>query len=358
MQRSYPAPTDQALYLVLPGLLTCAARWQADYGGLGRYPALEWLWSRGRPVEPCADALETLLCRHFGAGADAPMGALTRLAVTDGMPEGYWFCADPVHLTVGMDDLILSRAVGPSLTDDENDALVARINDHFQARPWTLHAAAPGRWHLYLEADPGLATVPLSRAMGRRVGGLLPREGAAAQAWQRDLTELQMLLFGAPENEAREARGEAPVNSLWLWGGGRWPNPSPPEKWAAACGRGPLLEGLCRWTGTPLHPLPDNAAAWRPSGSGQGPVLVVLEDLFAAAVADDVEAWMHALAALEQAWFEPLRQDLGRGRFRHLVIQGEDGRGIWLDGRARWRWWRRPRPFGECHGTTDGGHAP
>ncbi|MCG5500243.1 hypothetical protein [Ectothiorhodospira lacustris] len=348
MQRFVTSPTEQVLHLVLPGLLTRTAGWQADYGNLGRYPALEWLWSRGGPTPVRADDLETLLCRHYGADTDAPVAALTRLAAVANVPAGYWFCADPVHLTVGTDDLVLSRVVGPSLTAAESDALVTLINDHFQERSWRLHSAAPGYWHLCLEQDPGLSTVPLSRALGQRVGGLLPRESAAARAWQRDLTELQMLLFGAPVNAAREARGEVTVNSLWLWGGGRWPCPPPPAALATAHGHGALLEGLCRWTGTPLHPVPESATAWLASGPPQGHVLVVLEDLFPAAAGDDIEAWMNAMTVLEQNWFEPLRQALARGRLRHLMIQGEDGRGVRLDGGSRRRWWRRSRPFGEC----------
>ncbi|MFX8910711.1 hypothetical protein ABTN03_18850, partial [Acinetobacter baumannii] len=35
----------------------------------------------------------------------------------------------------------------------------------------------------------------------------------------RVINEAQMLLFDAPENQARDARGAAPVNGLWLWGG-------------------------------------------------------------------------------------------------------------------------------------------
>ncbi|WP_090206186.1 hypothetical protein [Ectothiorhodospira magna] len=331
-------------HLLVPGLLTSVSQWQIDHGDIGRYPALEWLWSRGRPVACGADGLETLLCRYFGANTPAPVGALTRLAVDEAMAEGYWFRAEPVHLTVGTDDLILSEVVGPSLTAAENDALVTRINTHFQSRPWRLLSAAPGHWHLYLETDPGLTTVPLSQVLGRRVGPWQP-QGMAAQAWQRDLTELQMLLFDAPENQAREARGLLPVNSLWLWGGGAWPVLASPRSWDAAFGDHALLAGCCRWSGTPLYPVPDSALSWLATGKTHGPVLVVLEDVQAAVLADDVEAWMAAMNTLERTWFEPLRQAVVSGRIGPWVIQGEEGRGVWLDGRSRWRWWRRPRPW-------------
>jgi hypothetical protein len=31
------------LHLLIPGLLDRAREWQSDYGGVGRYPSLEWL---------------------------------------------------------------------------------------------------------------------------------------------------------------------------------------------------------------------------------------------------------------------------------------------------------------------------
>src|SRR5690606_4093503 len=39
--------------------------------------------------------------------------------------------------------------------------------------------------------------------------------------WRRLVNELQMLWFDHPVNQAREARGLRPVNSVWLYGGGR-----------------------------------------------------------------------------------------------------------------------------------------
>ena len=41
--------------------------------------------------------------------------------------------------------------------------------------------------------------------------------------WHSILNEIQMVLHEHPVNEAREGRGEPPVNSVWLWGAGPMP---------------------------------------------------------------------------------------------------------------------------------------
>jgi len=42
-------------------------------------------------------------------------------------------------------------------------------------------------------------------------------KGVEALHWHQLFNEIQMLLFSHPVNEAREVRGELPVNSVWLW---------------------------------------------------------------------------------------------------------------------------------------------
>jgi hypothetical protein len=96
--------------------------------------------------------------------------------------------------------------------------LCAALNEHFAGRAWRFCAASAAPVCAARQV-PGIETVPLSQAAGRNVRGLLPK-GAEAARWHRVFNEIQMLLFAHPVNEAREARGELPVNSLWLWGGG------------------------------------------------------------------------------------------------------------------------------------------
>ena len=54
---------------------------------------------------------------------------------------------------------------------------------------------------------------------GGEPADLLPA-GNEGSVWRRRMNEAQMVLHAHPGNEAREARGELPVNSVWFWGAG------------------------------------------------------------------------------------------------------------------------------------------
>jgi hypothetical protein len=79
--------------------------------------------------------------------------------------------------------------------------------------------------------------------------------------WQRILTEIQMALYAHPLNQAREARGELLVSSLWLWGGGR-AMPFNPD---CSLGLNPSQPPLVR--GGAGSALPLTRGSWRGLGS-------------------------------------------------------------------------------------------
>src|SRR6266516_108636 len=54
-----------------------------------------------------------------------------------------------------------------------------------------------------------------------------------------------MVLHSHAVNEAREARGEPAVNSVWFWGGGRVPRVAT-ERWHSVSADEPLALGLAR----------------------------------------------------------------------------------------------------------------
>ncbi|MCG5524884.1 hypothetical protein LRB11_08080 [Ectothiorhodospira haloalkaliphila] len=344
--------TQPVLHLFVPGLLHKVPEWLASYGEVGRYPALEWLLSRGA-LHPSRDwPCETALCRLFGIREGTPAGALTRMACHPDAPlTGRWLCAEPVYLEAGIDDLVLTEASQLGLSWPEAEALTALVNEHFTHRPWTLKASAPDHWHIHVseDVDPGLETRPLSAAVGQRIGRLLPRKGAQADAWLQDLNELQMLLHPALVNQEREGRGCKPINSLWVWGEDPLPSSPTQAPLAAAFGQGRLLEGLCRWGQVPCQPLTENADALLEAG-GEGECLVVLEEVWAPAAYDDIEGWRMGMEVLERAWFEPLLKAVQRGRVRSLQLHAGDGSIAVLGPTARWQFWRRPRSLNDLLG--------
>lgn len=134
--------------------------------------------------------------------------------------DSYWLCADPVHLQIDRDQLLLQQAAVGDLAVAEAEQVVAMLNRHFEADGLRLHAVSPLEWVMQSPRSLDLAAPAPGRVAGRPAGPFLPR-GADA-AWARRVTnEAQMLLHGSPVNQARENAGRAPLNSLWLWGGGR-----------------------------------------------------------------------------------------------------------------------------------------
>jgi hypothetical protein len=162
-------------------------------------------------------SLENYLCELFGVPHQhgAPIAPIS--ASFDGLGEGCWLRADPVHLRMQRDQMVL--VPGGEVSAGEAGQLCAALNDHFAGQGMEFFAPHPQRWYVRLDKLPDIETLPLSQAAGRDVRGMLPA-GPEAARWHQVLNETQMLLFAQPVNEAREARGELPINSLWFWGAG------------------------------------------------------------------------------------------------------------------------------------------
>lgn len=184
---------------------------------------LQRLLARGR-VEWLDIAGEEFLCRQFGVTRqqDWPLAALARLGQGLPVDDVYWMLASPVHLLLQRDSFLLAPPAPLVLAADEQEALRGSLNRHFAGEGLELLPGAHAGWFMRLKTPPGLSTTLLDTAVGRDVAACLP-QGKDAQRWRRLLNEMQMLLFEHEVNQAREARGEPVVNSLWIHGGGTLP---------------------------------------------------------------------------------------------------------------------------------------
>jgi hypothetical protein len=140
-----------------------------------------------------------------------------------------------------------------------------------------------------------------------------------------------MLLHAHPVNEAREARGEPQVNSLWLWGGGRAPRAAQ-GRWISVSADDPVALGLARLAGAHAQPLPAGLAAWLQHAPQEGRHLVVLDGL----------RYAQQVEALERDWFAPLAAALRAGRIGMLSLHVPDSAAAFetVRGDLR-RFWRR-----------------
>src|SRR3569832_1817754 len=188
-----------------------------------RLPALPTLLARGTRQSSPTEEMEAVLCEALDIARqqDWQVAPISHEADDSVAGAAYWLRADPVHLRVMRDRIVLADSDTLELTQPEADALTAAIGQHFGAglSPIACH---PKRWYLRLDAAPRLTTHARSVAVGCDIDPLLPHNDDAMQ-FRTWLNEVQMLLHDHPVNLAREARGALPINALWLWGGGPLP---------------------------------------------------------------------------------------------------------------------------------------
>lgn len=328
----WPEPDDQAAFARLhcPGLSTLLARSRL---------------SRRRPL-----SAEATLCDCLGydeSVAYAPLRLLGEAAGVDAA-EGYWLCADPVHLRLHQERLILADGGGLGITLDEARSVVADLNVHF-AEVGRFHVATAERWYLQLPAHAELGCFdvpPLSATTGRRIGQQLP-ETPQTRWLRRLLNEAQMLLHRHPANAQREEKGLSTINSLWLWGAGLLPA-VPRTRLTGIWSDSPLGRGLGRAAGVVVRQLPADARAFLAGAAMDSRQLLVIETLQSPVHYEDGEGYRAALNDLDRRWLAPLQKALASGKVRHLNLEAATAYGT-LTWTARstdqWQLWRRPVPL-------------
>jgi hypothetical protein len=172
----------------------------------------------------------------------------------------------------------------PDFPAHESQALLTSMQAYFAEDGISLHADQPGRWLACGQVFQDLSTASLERVAGRDVAPWLPHTRSAIPL-QRLQSEMQMLLYQHPVNDARAARGVPSVNSFWVSGTGDLP-----------------------------ELLPTVAEAAAP---------VVVTSLRDAALDEDWPAWVQAWHALDGNECKTLLAALERGEDCHLTLCGE-----------------------------------
>lgn len=322
-------------------------------------PALGTLLARAdeRRDEASDNSSDALIAHAFRLSEDVPYAPL-RLLGEGGTPgDAHWACADPVHLRLHQERLILADGRTLGVADEEAREIIASLNAHF-ADAGTFHAAAADRWYLRLAQPTEFSAPSLSTMAGRRVERQLPED--AGTAWLRKLlNEAQMLLHMHPVNARREESGRMAINSLWLWGPGCVPG-NLPASYGRVRTNHPFARGLALACGADCGSAPASLAALlaepgaRQAATGpsadapSGDVLVVLDDLLRAVQYEDPDAWRDGIQRLETDWFAPLAAEIRRGRLT-LDLHSSTIYGLlsWHIGRRDlWRFWRRAATVG------------
>jgi hypothetical protein len=312
--------------------------------------ALQTLIARGRRTRTPASGPERWLLERFGVPRQHDWPAAPFSLLADGGSPGHdeWICADPVHLRFEGNRLMLADCTQFRIARDDADALAGSINSHF-GDSLIVYPLQAHRWYARLRDCSAMETIPLSSVRGRAIEVALAH-GPDAMRWQACTNELQMLLHDHPVNLAREARGELPVNSVWLWGAGRLPVlPDRPFQYVAASD--PLARGLAQASGAQAQELAANARGWLADVASAGHAgigLAVLNSLAAPSQYGQADAWREALAKLERDWFAPLLGALREGTIGMLtlhLIGLEHALQVEVTRSDLRRFWRRRQPL-------------
>jgi hypothetical protein len=128
----------------------------------------------------------------------------------------------PCHWQIGMDQVVMADPAHLHLSDGESQQLLEAMQPFLQedGLQVTWHSAL--MWHAQGKMLADLPTASLDRVIGQNVKDWIP-DHPAARPLQRLQSEMQMLLYNHPVNDARDARRQHTVNAFWLHGAGTLP---------------------------------------------------------------------------------------------------------------------------------------
>ena len=321
--------------LVVPALFTAPAPHPV--------PALELLLGRGRKLNGEAASLERWLCRVFGLkDGSIPAGALTALALGENPGAHFWLRADPVHLRLLRERMVLIPSHAFSLTLEEARSMADTLNRQF-AGEFKFHALRPDAWCAQGEQDIAVGSDPPVELAGQDVDANLPDK-----RWHALLNEIQMALHEHAVNATREV----PVNSLWLWGGG-WIPAAAKGPWQSVSADDPVALGLARLAGMRHRAPGAGAEEWLARAPEDGRHLVVLDGLRGVRALGDADALGQRLRSLEERWFAPLLAALKAGSVAMVSVHVPDAAACFetVRGDLR-RFWRRALPLAAYGGDA------
>jgi hypothetical protein len=252
--------------------------------------------------------------------------------------------ATPVHLIAGLTSLHVDRRSILRLSAADLESFAQDFNRSFGDTELHLAPLANGELLMRGPATLMATTTEPSRALVADLETSLPK-GSDAKALKRLGAELEMWLHTHPLNESRQRRGEVPVSTLWLWGGGSLANRaagSPGNPGDVALGPDPYLTGLWHLHGDRASELPaDKLATLLTDPHVQRAVLVT-----------EVTPMLHsnprwtvfdALAELDRLYVAPAIAALRTGAVEKVVLIANDTE-LQVTPRDRLKFWRRPQP--------------
>ena len=277
----------------------------------------------GNSVSPRGSGahFDWLANKLFSQPAPAPTGPYAYAQLAGAAAPVFVWHADPVHIQVARDHLMVQSLDHDAPTSKEASALIAVANEVLFDTGCELVNVGE-RWFLLSDRDWQIEAQPLAAVNEAAVE--MPA-GRDAQIWNRLHNEIQITWHAHAVNAERESNGVRTINALWLHGGGRW-KPLPP------IGFGQVKSGAPEWQGAA------RAAGARGVPAGARSIdtaLVVIDDAWVAKQRQDWGAWLQTMTAIDHMLVEHA------GASIDLIFGGDTLRAFRSQPSDRYKPWRR-----------------
>ena len=261
----------------------------------------------------------TPLAEHLASGqayADGLVPWAAWLAQSGGhYAQGqHWALISPCHLQIHSDHVAMQDPALLPLGEDESRTLLAAMQPYFEEDGIQLHWHSAHTWLVQGSVFQELPSASLARVRGQAIDPWIPRQ-SAAQTLRRLQNEMQMLLYTHAVNDARSARGQAPVNGFWISGTG-----SPLAAKASDNSAARPLQAVRAPTSADLGPSSPHAQ--------------YIDTLSASALRDDPQAWTQAWQTLDAQVLAPLVAPQASDPEISISLCGEQRARTWVSGRA------------------------
>mgnify|MGYP003670325738 CR=1 FL=1 len=309
------------LHLFIPSLFWPDSSQTDIYNELS-LPSLEIILAKSVSTKNPSQEIDAWLCHTFGITKQQNWPVAPIMLQLDGSGKvetgkDYWIRADPVHLRLEQNHIMLADSQAFQITKEEAEQFTNKLNHNLSNNGLVLLPLQPDRWYIRTTNTPAIRTHTLNKVTCENINNFLP-SGEEGITWNKIFNETQMLLHEDPLNQAREARGELAINSIWFWGGGIMPQ-SVESPYTHIWSNDDFPRALAIASDTQHLRLPSNATIWQQSAA-PGNHLVVLDALHVKAKYKDAYGWRLYMKELEQNWFQPLHKALQKGNIDQLTI--------------------------------------
>lgn len=290
------------------------AEFAADLLRSCKTPALAMLLARAKPArsehaEAFSRALphETWLVRQCGlddfqpTDGNLPVAAalMRKLGVT--ADDGNWFVVNPTHLHIARDHLVLTDFRQLALSSEDGRALFDTAQSLFEEAGKSIVYGDARTWFARADDWSDLQTSTPDAACGHNIDIWMPK-GPGEREWRKLQNEIQMHWHIHPVNQQREASGQKPVNSVWLWGGSTASRLPQSMRYRRAYG----LSGWMQALAVPNTTAMADCTPAQVFADASDADLLLLDTLTPAALGNDLSEWLHRLHELESTWFAPV----------------------------------------------------